>query len=232
MAGTAQRTDGHSTGFVTTPARGFRATTRMRLFVGPHPRTASERAYLRGGLPEMYQGNEFAMRLVEALEEVLDPIVAILDSLPAYLRAEFAPHDVLELMTAWLGLELDETQPRERRRELIHRATELGRRRGTRAGLELALRLAFPGVPLRVEDGGGVVWASESGSLPVTGPPQFVVYCDEALGEERLAAIARFIERSKPVHVAYKLRVKTSKRAAPKTREDEAAEPPTQDEPS
>lgn len=217
MADTAQRSNGHVTGFVTRAGSAFRATARTPLFAGPGPRpaSASARAYLRDGLPAMYQGDGFGMRFVEALEEVLDPILAILDSLPAYIRADFAPHDLLELMTAWLGLDLDETQPREHRRELIRHATELGRRRGTRGGLELALRLAFPGVALRVEDGGGVVWATEPGYPPVSRPPQFVVYCDEALAEERLAEIARFIERSKPVHVSYKLRVRTAKKAPP-----------------
>jgi phage tail-like protein len=167
------------------------------------------------------------MRFVGALEEVLDPIVAILDSLPAYLIADYAPHDMLELLTAWLGLELDETQPHEHRRDLIRHAAELGRRRGTARGLELALRLAFPGVPLRVEDGGGVVWATESGSLPRIGPPEIVVYCDEPLPEERLTAMARFIERAKPVHVGYRLRVKTPKKPKGATKEEEAApEPP------
>jgi phage tail-like protein len=226
VATTVQRSDGRPTGLVTTSGRGFRSTARMRLFVGPGPRPSSAvmREYLRQGLPAMYQEQDFGVRFLAALEGVLDPIVAILDCLPAYLRADFAPHDLLELMTGWLGLELDETQPREHRRELIRRAPDVGRRRGTAAGLELALRLAFPGVPLRIEDGGGVVWAGDPAGLPEAGPQEFVVYCDHALAEERLAAIARFIERAKPVHVAYRLRVKKPK--SPKaTRAAKAVEP-------
>ena len=76
-------------------------------------------------------------------------------------------------------------------------APELMRRRGTREGLELALELAFPGVPLRVEDGGSVTWSletTESEEKP-SEPPSFVVYCDVPLPETRLAAVARLIDR-------------------------------------
>ena len=50
------------------------------------------------------------------------------------------------------GLEHDEARSGEERRAIVRMAPELMRRRGTRAGLELALSLAFPGVPFRVED--------------------------------------------------------------------------------
>jgi phage tail-like protein len=204
--------DGRATGLVTVAPGRFPSTARVRLFAGPGPRpaTVSARAHLRDGMPVPYRADDFAMRLIGALEEVLDPIVAILDALPGYIDADLAPHDLLELVSAWLGVELDETHVREHRREVIRRAPELGRRRGTRAGLELALRLAFPDVPLRVRDGGGVVWATDPRELPPAVPPALVVYCEEALPDERLAAIARFIDRMKPVHVAAKLRVRVA----------------------
>lgn len=193
----------------------FRSSARIRLFAGdgPRPESAHLRGYLRAGLPALYQDDGFGMRFVGGFESVLDPIVAILDSLPSYLRAELAPHDMLELLSAWLGQELDEALPREHRRVLIRRAAELGRLRGTAAGLQLALDLAYPSVRLRVEDGGKVVWGAEAASLPSSGPPEVVVYCEQSLSEERLAEIARFIERSKPVHVGYRLRVRRRKTA-------------------
>ena len=96
------------------------------------------------------------MRFIGALETLLDPIVAVLDALPAHFSADHAPRDVLDLLSAWLGVDLDESQTPAQRREMVRQAAELGRRRGTRAGLELALSLAFPKLPLRVEDLGGV----------------------------------------------------------------------------
>jgi phage tail-like protein len=175
------------------------------------PPVASTRAYLRNGLPSLYQDGDFGMRFVGALEELLDPIVAVLDALPAHFDPSHAPHDVLELLAAWLGVDLDEKLELRHQREMVERAAELGRRRGTVKGLELALALHFPGVPLRVEDNGGVHWAAKP--APADKPPQnFVVYCDKAVEETVQAGIARCIEQYKPVHATYRLRVKAAKK--------------------
>lgn len=201
-------TDGHGTvgPFLTGPGFG---TLRFASAVGrrPPPPTASARAYLRSGLPEIYQDADFGMRLLSALEELLDPVVGLLDALPAHFSADLAPADVLELLTRWLGIELDESQPTAERRQIVRSAAELGRLRGTRRGLELMLSLAFPGLPFRVEESGRVIWGADTESAAATAP-SFVVYCDSPLPEARQAAVARLIEQIKPVHVPYKLRVR------------------------
>jgi phage tail-like protein len=178
--------------------------------VRPPPRVASERAYLRSALPAIYQDDtgDFGMRFLGALETLLDPTVALLDALPAHFDAQLAPADVLELIMAWLGLELREVQTSSERREIVRMAAELGRLRGTKAGLELALRLAFDGVPFRVEDSGAVVWSTDPETLPEPPAPSFVVYCDVPLPKKRQAEVARLIEQVKPAHVHYRLRVR------------------------
>jgi hypothetical protein len=75
------------------------------------PEVVSSRAHLRGALPATYQEEDFGMRFVGALEEVLDPIVAVLDALPAHFDPDFAPRNVLTLLSAWLGVDVDESQP-------------------------------------------------------------------------------------------------------------------------
>jgi phage tail-like protein len=175
----------------------------------PTPPVASSRAYLRGSLPSVYQDGDFGMRFVGALEEMLDPIVAVLDALPAHFNPDHAPRDVLDLMAAWLGVDLDESQDLPAQRETVRQCAELGRRRGTVRGLELALALRFPQVPLRVEDEGGVRWTMDPKSKPEAAPkPSFVVYCDKPVQESTQAAIARCIDEFKPVHTSYRLRVK------------------------
>jgi phage tail-like protein len=176
------------------------------------PEVASARGYMRTGLPALYQESDFGMRFIGALESVLDPIVAILDALPAHFDPELAPRDVLDLLAAWLGVQLDEGQSLAARRELLRNAAELGRRRGTLGGLQMALSLAFPNLPLRVEDQGGVVWATEIGTKAEAQPPEFVVYCDKPIREDQQAAVARCIETVKPVHTSYRLRVKAPKK--------------------
>jgi phage tail-like protein len=202
------------TGFVTYSGEGF-AMVRPAAETGERssPTSASNRRCLRGGLPAIYQEEEFGMRMLGALEHVLDPVVALLDSLPAHFDPDLAPIDILDLATAWLGLEHNEAQPSAQLRGLVKRAAELARLRGTHDGVQLALRLNFPELPLRVEDGGGVHW-SKAGSLPAPSAPSFVVYCDQPISQDEAATVARVIEAVRPVHVSFRLRVKGPKRGA------------------
>jgi phage tail-like protein len=176
------------------------------------PEVASGRAYLRAGLPSIYSEEDFGMRFVGALEEVLDPIVAVLDSLQAHFDPDLAPRNILDLLSAWLGVGFDESQPLSTRRERARQAAELGRRRGTVSGLELELALAFPNLPLRIEDQGAVVWSTDVTSRAEPKPSTFIVYCDKPISPEQQAAVARCIEQVKPVHTSYRLRVKAAKK--------------------
>jgi phage tail-like protein len=207
------------TGFLTYAGQGF-ASVRTELSTGEEetPPAVSNRAYLRNGLPAIYRDErdgDFGMRFVGALENVLDPVVALIDGMPAHFDPGLAPLDILDLITAWLGLEYDESLPVLQMRKLVQHAAELGRRRGTRAGLELALSLNFPDLPLRIEDQGAVTWSTDPAAVADPKPPAFVVYCDTPIAEDRQAAIARLIEEVKPVHVHYRLRVKAAKKPKP-----------------
>ena len=140
--------------------------------------------------------------------------MAVLDALPAHFDPDHAPRDILSLLAAWLGVDLDESQEIRHQREMVRRAADLGRKRGTVAGMELALKLAYPDVPLRIEDQGGVRWSLDQHPVDAP-PPSFVVYCDKPVAEEVQAGIARCIEQHKPVGTSYRLRVK-----APKKKDD------------
>jgi phage tail-like protein len=185
------------------------------------PATVSAREHLRKGVPDIYrrdynarrdQPPPFAMRFLHALEEVLDPVVATLDSLPAHLDVDLAPEHALAGLATWLGVDDVESLPAKQRREAVRRAGELARLRGTRAGLELALSLFFPDVVMRVNDHGGVVVSERVDEAP---PPaavaSFHVVCEQALPPEMQMAVARCIESWKPVHATYKLRVRKGK---------------------
>jgi phage tail-like protein len=201
--------------FKTFMGAGF-GTMLVKLSSGPKetPEVASSRGYLRGSLPAIYQESDFGMRFIGGLEALLDPIVAVLDGLPAHFDPDHAPRDVLNLLAAWLGVDLDESQEIRHQREMVRRAADLGRRRGTVSGIELALELSFPDLPLRVEDQGGVRISLDQKPAEAP-PPSFVVYCDQPVAEETQAAIARCIEQHKPVGTAYRLRVKAAKKKDP-----------------
>ena len=112
------------------------------------------------------------MRFIGGLEELLDPIVAVLDALPAHFDPDHAPRDILGLLAAWLGVDLDESQEIRHQREMVRRAADLGRKRGTVAGHGARARARVPGRPAAVEDQGGVRWSLDQ--HPVDAPAAVV----------------------------------------------------------
>jgi phage tail-like protein len=193
--------------------RGFSTThVRLRTTSEETPAVASARGYLREQLPAIYQEGDLGVRFLTALETLLDPIVGTLDALHAYFDVRLAPRDVLDLQASWLGLAVDESWPDERVRDALRLAGELARMRGTKLGLELALRVAFPKLPLRVEDAGRVTYSVDPDAPCEPSPNACVVYCDAPLDGATEAAVARVIEQAKPVHAGYRFRVKTSRR--------------------
>jgi len=201
--------------------------------LGGAPPTGSARQHLRKGVPDIYrrdaaarhdQPPPFVVRFLEALEEVLDPIVATLDSLPAHLDVDLAPEHALAGIATWLGVDEVESLPAEQRREAVRRAGELARLRGTRAGLQLALSLFFPDITLRINDHGGVVVTESVDEEPAPArAASFDVVCEQSLAPEKQMAVARCIERWKPVHAHYKLRVRRGREV--KTLSDVPAAP-------
>jgi phage tail-like protein len=191
-------------------------TLQAQPVTGAHgtPPVVSRRATLRRAMPSIYHETDFAMRFVGALEGVLDPIAAVLDTLPEHFSPDYASRPMIDMLAAWLGVQNDEELGLDARRETVRMAASLGRWRGTVHGMELALRLTFPGIPMRVEDDGGVRWSLDGAPAKVA-PARFVVYVDTPIPEERQAAVARCIEHHKPVQATYKLRIK-----APKTGSD------------
>src|SRR3954465_7926133 len=85
------------------------------------PPSASSRAYLRDGLPSLYADGDFGMRFVGALETLLDPIVPMLAALPEHFAPASPPRHILNRLAAWLGLDLDESQPIAVQRDTIRR---------------------------------------------------------------------------------------------------------------
>lgn len=183
----------------------------MREPTAVRPRVASAREYMRSQLPLVFRtpAGAVAVDMLEALETVLDPIVAVLDGLPGYLDAGTAPDDVVDLLAAWLGVE-DVASGLPQRRAAVRLAAELSARRGTRAGLELALATAFPSLPLTVQDAGAVRWKPSELDRPVTAG--FTVQCATPLDEQQEVAVLGLIRRFAPAGVRARLRVRERRR--------------------
>jgi phage tail-like protein len=181
------------------------------------PPTASARRYLRDGLPVVYRENDFAMRFLHGLEEVLDPIVAFLDALPAHIDVTLAPPEFVMLVGEWLGIDPEGRwegllgRDEFRRRALVSRATVIARRRGTGASLQLVLDLLFPDLGLRVRDFGRSTFSADPRDPPAA-DASFEVISTVEPARRRRAAIDRVVEQLRPVHVTYKgLRVEEAR---------------------
>jgi phage tail-like protein len=168
------------------------------------PPVTSARGVMRRGLAPIYQdpGDGLVMRFVQALERVLDPRVAVIDCLPAYLSHDLAPQDMVGEVLSWLGFEAVGLRPEARRRVLRHART-LALTRGTRGGLALALECAFPELHFQVLDSGGTIAGSADVPTPHTDPtaPWLIVRFREKLDLQQRAVITRIVKRHCPVYV-------------------------------
>ena len=162
------------------------------------PSVASQREYLRQALPAVYQDNDFGVRFVERSSRSSTRSSRHRCCRRTSIRARSGGH--ARVLANWLGLEVDEAWPIERKRELV--GGDEPRRHGTREGLELTLKIAFPEHPLRVEDSGASRGRQEARPRKADkSGAGFVVYCDAPLDEHELGAVSRLIEQVKPVNV-------------------------------
>ncbi|MEO3754182.1 phage tail protein [Streptomyces sp. B6B3] len=162
--------------------------------VSPHP--FGER------LPGPYAEDGFVQRFVTAFDDVLAPVLAVLDCLDAYWNPALAPEDFLEWLATWVAAETDDGRPLADRRRAVARATRLHRLRGTAHGLSELLRDAFD-VEAEVVDSGGAAWsATPGGELPGSAEPSLRVLIrsddPDSLPMSRLEVL---IDANRPAHV-------------------------------
>ncbi|WP_328667502.1 phage tail protein [Streptomyces sp. NBC_00322] len=148
-------------------------------------------------LPGVYADDDLVQRLTDALDEVLAPVLGVLDSLPAYFDPRLAPDDFLALLAAWVGAE------GEVRGAVPGHAT-----RGTAKGLAEQIRQVF-GVTAEIEESGGTVWSATAlTALPGAPQPHLTVRLRvpdaESVDE---AAVSALVARNRPVHLPFTLEV-------------------------
>ncbi len=159
-------------------------------------------------LPSVYRADSFTQRWCSAFDEVLAPIIATLDSLPAYLDPATAPEDLLPWLAGWMGIALDGHQSAERQRELVQIGVELLQWRGTMRGVRAAVRALFEIDPELVESGGTAQSTQPGSPLPGADRPELLVRLRVPNAEEfdvrRLDAL---VEMAKPAHVPHRVEV-------------------------
>jgi phage tail-like protein len=155
-------------------------------------------------LPGVFQDDDFTRRFVSAFDDAYAPVLATLDSLFCYFDPQLAPADFVDWLAGWVGVELDDSWTLEQRRRIVAGAALVHRQRGTRRGIEEALRLGL-GADVEVVDSGGCDWSETPGATtPGTAPPWVEVRIrvpdPDALDRRRVDAL---LEATKPAHVTH-----------------------------
>jgi len=106
-------------------------------------------------LPRVMSADPVLRNLVLAFEEVADTVRERIDNIEYQMDTGLASPEMLQYLGAWLGVELEPTDPSEYRRSMVREVGRLLGWRGTRYGVE-ALLEAATGARVTVTDKGGV----------------------------------------------------------------------------
>ena len=175
--------------------------------VSPHP--------LGPTLPAIYHDDDFAQRFLGALDDVLAPIFSTLDNFATYLDPGLTPDDFLDWLATWVGIGLDDTWDEARRREIVARAVELYRMRGTAAGLAAQVGIQTGG-EVEIIENGGTAWSVDAGGeLP--GSPEPLVVVRVAVDDPKSVDAGRveaLVAAAKPAHVPHRVEVVKAKKSS------------------
>jgi phage tail-like protein len=161
-------------------------------------------------LPTVYRSDFLAEQLCAALDEVLAPIYATLDCLPAYLDPKTAPADMLDWLAGWIGLAVNTHEQPGRKRELIAAGAALLPWRGTVRSVREAVAAAF-NHETEVIESGSTTCSTQPGSEPGGQPvPTLIVRVtvdkEDDIDRRSLNAL---VESVKPAHVPHRVEVIT-----------------------
>jgi phage tail-like protein len=176
-------------------------------------------------LPGLYHDNDIAQRFVGALDVILAPVLATLDSSDAYVDPRLAPLDFVAWLAEWVGVELDASWPEERQRALVARAADLFAWRGTVRGVTEAVAI-YTGVVPEIAETGAAFWTGTpppSGALPGSPAGELVVRVRVLPGRAGTidrARLDRLVAAAKPAHIAHRVEIyERTEPAAPPRRQ-------------
>jgi phage tail-like protein len=139
-----------------TPADGGKIITLTGRVLVLAPGAITLRSRLLQYLPALYQNDAFLARFLLIFQSILDPIEQTIDNTHHYLDPGTAPASFLPWLASWVGLDLDPGLDEASQRELIRRAVDLSRWKGTRRGLREELRIRTGARALIVENFDGM----------------------------------------------------------------------------
>ncbi|MDE0975619.1 MAG: phage tail protein [Candidatus Nanopelagicales bacterium] len=160
--------------------------------------------------PSMLAEDPIVQLLLGALDEVLAPIISVLDCYDAYLDPQLAPLDFIDYMSSWLLVSQVEYWTEETRRASLASTVPRSKWRGTVISFEERINSLF-GVSVLVTDSGKVIansqftdpdlWEeSASPAVLVAVPKSSDAFVSLEMIREALQAVL-------PAHVALEIRV-------------------------
>jgi phage tail-like protein len=168
-------------------------------------------------VPSIYREVDFIGRFLKVFEQSFEPAVDILQTLWAYLDPNTAPSQMLPFLAYWVGWPGQVPWGELKQRQLIRRALEIYRWRGTQRGLQLYLHLytGLPNAQIHIEESFNRTFElgqSQLGPMTMLGngrPYHFSVRLTPPREEiDRLdePLIRTIIEQEKPAFCTYDLR--------------------------
>ena len=159
-------------------------------------------------LPPIYLEDSLTQRITDGLDEVLAPVLHVLDNLDAYLDPALAPSDFYEWLAGWVGVVLDDSWSPDRQRALIGQAAKLYALRGTVRGLAAHVALFVEG-DIDIEETGAAIWSPVPGAaVPGNAVPHLKVRvraADPATVD--LRRLETVVSASKPADVPHDIEV-------------------------
>jgi phage tail-like protein len=159
-------------------------------------------------LPAVFADDMFTVRFTEAFDDVLAPLINIIDCVHGYVDPLLAPEDFVRWLSSWFGVLLDESWSMTAQRAVVAEAVELFRMRGTIAGLRRHLTVVVDG-DVEITESGGTSCSVRPRPDPPTDVEHWVRIVvrprdPAALSEDAVAAVVR---AAKPVHVVHTLEI-------------------------
>lgn len=139
-----------------TPAEGGETITLAGRLLAIAPGSTELRSRLLEYLPAVFRSDAFLSRFLLIYQSILDPIEETIDNTHHYLDPGTTPAGFLPWLANWVGLDPDPELDESQQRDLIRRAVELHRWKGTRRGLREELRIRTGGRALIVENFDGM----------------------------------------------------------------------------
>jgi len=126
-----------------------------RLDVLP-PGARTMRSHWLDYLPTIYHNDLFLARFLLIFQSILDPIEQTVDNTHSYFDPSLTPARLLPWLASWVGLTLESELDEATRRELLRRAADLSRWKGTRRELREQFQIRTGSRALIVENFDGM----------------------------------------------------------------------------